>query len=124
MQAPQLDLKLCYALRDPDQPEVGKVRYQEREGGTRLYRVFLYLEGNGLPFVESVTYRLHPTFPHPELAVARSPANPRCKLEIWTWGTFQATAVIRDKRGGTAEVAAWLGWDRLLPPEGDMERGS
>lgn len=121
MQPQELDVRLRYALRDPDQLDAGKVLYRELEG-RRLYRVFLFLEGEGLPFVESVTYRLHPTFPRPEEQVTRSPANPRCKLEIWTWGTFQTVALIRDKRGGVAEVATWLGWDRLLPPEAEMER--
>jgi pYEATS domain-containing protein involved in immunity len=121
MQPPQLDVRLRYDLRDPDRPDAGKVLYREVEE-RRLYRVFLFLEGEGLPFVESVVYRLHPTFPHPEETVTRSPANPRCKLEIWTWGVFQATALIRDKRGGAAEVSTWLGWDRLLPPEAELQR--
>ncbi len=83
-----------------------------------LYRVFLYLDGPDLPFVDSVQYELHPTFTNPTRTVSRTPANPRCKLEIWTWGLFQVTATIRDRKGRTHVRYRDLQYDKEFQAEG------
>jgi hypothetical protein len=85
---------------DPDNP-VRVIQVRNPDADRPLYKVYLYLDGPGLPFVESVTYRLHRTFERPSRAVRRSVANPRCKLAIWTWGLFEVQATIQDKMGRT-----------------------
>ncbi|HKJ03192.1 MAG TPA: pYEATS domain-containing protein [Longimicrobiales bacterium] len=98
---------------DPDGvPSRETVQY--RAGDPPLYRVFLYLDGNDLPYVEGVTYHLHETFPRPRREVRRTPSNPRCKLVLWTWGIFEVRAVIRDKRGSDHEVRHQLTYDRVF----------
>ena len=76
-----------------------------------LYRVFLYLEGPDLPFVESVTYVLHPTFPDPIRVVPRTPSNPLCKLEIWTWGLFDVAVTVTEKSGARFRLAHHLEYE-------------
>jgi transcription initiation factor IIF auxiliary subunit len=83
---------------DPDDPKP-VIRVKNPKTDRPLYQVFLYGEGPGLPFVESITYELHPTFNDPVKRVVRSVTNPRCKLVIWTWGLFTVKATIRDKTG-------------------------
>lgn len=93
-----MEIRIRDSLCDPDAPGESKIFY--RRAGTRtLYRVFIYLEGPELPFVESVTYTLHPTFDEPVRTVRRTPQNPLCKLEIWTWGLFEVLGVVADRRG-------------------------
>ncbi len=109
---------------DPDgSPGQDNVLY--RNGDQRpLYRVFLYLDGKDLPYVDRVTYHLHETFPRPKRVVRRTPANPRCKLVLWTWGIFQVRAVIRDKEGQEHQVVHGLTYDQefsRLPRERFVE---
>ena len=92
------------SLFDPDSSE--KIaQYREQPSGQPLYRVFLYLDGPDLPFVESVTFRLHETFSPPTRRVTRSLTNPHCKIAIWTWGVFTAEAVVVGKTGGELELS-------------------
>jgi transcription initiation factor IIF auxiliary subunit len=86
------------SIFDPESSD-RTARVQNPKSDKPLYRVFLYLEGLGLPYVNAVTYVLHPTFDEPTRQVLRTPANPRCKLEIWTWGLFQVQAIISDREG-------------------------
>jgi hypothetical protein len=64
---------------DPDAKErtIG-VREQPDLPDVPLYRVFLFLAGRDLPYVEAATYVLHPTFPEPRRSVRRTPTNPGC----------------------------------------------
>ncbi|MGC2235164.1 MAG: pYEATS domain-containing protein [Pyrinomonadaceae bacterium] len=108
----QLDLKIIDTVFDPNiygasenpvLPRNAKsdemkfnVHYYERDG-TFNYQVWLFLAGNDLPFVDKVTYQLHESFDEPFRTVNRTPANPDCRLVIWTWGIFQVNANIYDK---------------------------
>lgn len=116
--APELNVTLHDTLFDPDrspQPHA-EVRYRHDRSGTTLYKVWLYLDGRDLPYVQRVTYKLHPTFPNPERTVERSVRNPNCELILWTWGLFEVTAVIEDKKGQLYELRHQLGYDRELTP--------
>jgi transcription initiation factor IIF auxiliary subunit len=84
------------SIFDPDSDD-RTVRVKQQAGRRPLYRVFLYLDGPDLPFVDSATYALHSSFPDPVRTVTRGLANPRCKLEIWTWGTFRVNVTIFDR---------------------------
>lgn len=106
------DVRVEDSLFDPDRSEQ-KVHVRRR-GKTVLYRVFLYLAGMDLPFVQQVTYRLHPTFPNPEQTVRRTAANPNCRLILWTWGIFTVQAVVLDKSGKTIQLEHTLQFDKQL----------
>ena len=79
-----------------------------------LYKVWLYLEGNDLPFVQYVTYHLHPTFANPDRTVRRTAANPDCQLIIWTWGLFNVRAKIVDKNGNFVSLDHMLQYDQQI----------
>lgn len=96
--APDLAVEVKDSVIDPDTTDK-TVPVRRDQGRRPLYRVFLYLDGPDLPFVGTVTYQLHSTFANPIRTVPRTLANPRCKLEIWTWGTFRVSATIEDRKG-------------------------
>ncbi len=73
-----------------------------------LYKVSIYLEGNDLPYVDSVEYELHPTFKYRFKEVKRSFTNPNCTLVIWTWGLFRVKAVVTTKDGSTFNLSHQL----------------
>lgn len=108
----ELKIELKSSLFDPHSSDQ---RVLVRRTPSRpLYRVFLYLDGQDLPFVDSVTYYLHPTFNDPVRTVARTPSNPICKLEIWTWGIFAIEATIKDKTGARHQLSHYLTYDREI----------
>ncbi len=121
MEANELKVEVKDTVFDPDLsrsvPQRVRVR---RSGTTTLYKVWLYLDGRDLPYVESVTYTLHETFRNPNRTVRRKPSNPNCQLVIWTWGVFTIRATIRDKVGRTYSLVRKLTYDKELPKSGDM----
>jgi len=114
-----LDIEVKDTVFDPDLPRTSaKVHFREK-GARTYYKVWLYVEGNDLPYIESVTYTLHETFRNPDRTVRRTPSNPNCQLVIWTWGLFTMKATIVDKKGFRYEVAHELGYDKDLPSENE-----
>ncbi len=116
----QLQLQIKDSAFDPDIPDRSKdqrILIRQTNGRT-LYRVFLYLDGPDLPFVQSVTYFLHPTFNPSQLSVSRTPRNPTCKLEIWTWGIFEISARVIDKSGDTIQLTHPLEYEREISQKG------
>jgi hypothetical protein len=87
------NLEIRDSLFDPDT----KGRGAERKG--HLSRVFLFLSGQRLPFVQGVTYFLPSSFDQTVRTVLRRPMNPHCKLEIWVSKTFTLTAIVTYKSG-------------------------
>ena len=115
-----LNVRVADSLFDPDRP-INKIAQVRRSTGKRpLYRVFLYLDGPDLPFVSKVTYRLHETFVPNTRTVARTISNPRCKIDIWTWGVFDVHGLIEDKQGRTFTMSHYLEYAAHLR-EGDIE---
>ena len=96
MTPPNLEVK--DSLLDPDSTD-RTARWRNPDSKEPLYRVFLYLEGLRLPYIDYATYELHPTFKEPTRKVFRTPSNPRCKLEIWTWGLFSVRVGVTDREG-------------------------
>lgn len=110
-----IDLKIRDSVLDPEGRDRAILfRPLDPAKGTTLYRVFLYLDGPFLPYVESVTYRLHETFSDRNRTVHRTPRNPLCKLEIWTWSLFNVAAEIKDKRGQSFQLDHWLTYSREI----------
>lgn len=110
------------SIHDPES-SVRDTVYTRSTGDSRLlYKVWLYLDGPSLPFVNKVTYHLHPTFPRPVQTIVRTPSNPNCKFTIWTWGIFTVRAVVEDKQGGLTEVEHYLTYDRELREPGLKKR--
>jgi transcription initiation factor IIF auxiliary subunit len=100
----QFDIKVKDSLIDPQATTSRSAQYKDRDKRP-LYRVWLYLEGTDLPYVQSVMYKLHPTFPNPLLTIERTVSNPMCKTAIWTWGIFTVEATILTKTGETIAVS-------------------
>ena len=117
----QLDIEVRDSVFDPNVPFTPdcKVHVRKSKDGTHKYKIWLYLDGNDLPYIESVTYTLHKTFRNPNRIVNRSPANRNCQLVIWTWGLFTVKATILDKKGFSYEVTHELSYDKELPSDGN-----
>jgi transcription initiation factor IIF auxiliary subunit len=79
-----------------------------------VYPVWIWLEGNDLPYVDKAVYELHPSFREPTQIVRRTPSNPDCKIQIWTWGKFELSVQIEDKRGLTYRIGHWLSYENEL----------
>ncbi len=112
MIVPKLELK--DSLFDPDSPDQTP-RWRNPRSDKPLYRVFLYLDGPGLPYVNAVTYVLHPTFKEPTRQVFRTYANPHCKLELWTWGLFRVQAIVTDRDGNMLTLTHNLQYSSEFP---------
>jgi hypothetical protein len=112
VKVPNIDVK--DSIRDPDSPDRTAL-WRNPDSDRPLYRVFLYLEGLRLPYVNAVTYVLHPTFKEPTRQVFRTPSNPRCKLEIWTWGLFRVQAIVADRDGNMVTLTHDLQYDKEFP---------
>ena len=122
MEANQLNLEVRDSVFNPnlsrDDP-ANLVNFREAGDDTYYYKVWLYLDGYDLPYVESVIYELDPTFPEPTQTVRRTASNPNCQLSFWTWGLFTVTATISDKKGFKYRVSHELVYDRELPTDPD-----
>lgn len=66
-----------------------------------LYKVWIYLDGKDIPFVQSVHYHLHPSFRNPQNFIDKSLSNPNFALVIWTWGVFNVRAEVKLISGET-----------------------
>ena len=119
MDQKHLNIELKDTIFDPSRHGGQANVYVRKKRGRNHYKVWIYLEGHDLPYVESVTYTLHQTFKNPVRRVPRSPANPNCTLEIWTWGVFLVKAMIMDKQGFSYRVSHQLTYDKQFPTEKD-----
>lgn len=97
---------------DPDSND--KIIYYFQRDERYLYKIFIYLIGQDLPFVKRVTYHLHPTFPNPESTIVRSDTNRNCKLVTWAWGKFELNAVVEDRKGNKYELSRYLQYDQYF----------
>lgn len=119
MSARQLALTFQDAAFAPDDGDRKRIYVTRAQGGaTALYRVFLYLDGPDLPFVDRVLYTLHETFEPRVREVRRTIDNGSCRLEIWTWGTFEASAEVFCKDGRHGRLSHALRWDEDLKAPG------
>ena len=101
----------------------GTILY-DRPAQNARYKVWLYLDGPDLSYVRSVTFTLHPTFPDPVRTVVRTPSNPTCALEIWTWGLFTVRVDIEDKSGEHHIVQHKLTYARDIKPNAQYRQVS
>ena len=113
-----LHIEVKDSVFDPNQPPGTKQVYVRTEQNQYFYKVWLFLDGRDLPYVQSVTYTLHPTFSQPVRTVRRTPENPNCQLVLWTWSVFAVNTTIEDKQGGLYEVVHALSYDKQLAQEG------
>jgi hypothetical protein len=118
----ELRIEVRDSVLDPNLPPNSpkKAHWSEGADGRPRYKVWIYLVGDDLPYVSSVTYTLHPTFADPVQQVSRTPANPNCQLVIWTWGLFDVKATIVDKMSNVYEVMYSLSYDKQLA-QSDIE---
>lgn len=100
---------------DPDSND--KSVYYYKRGEQYLYKVYIYLVGRDLPFVNKVTYYLHHTFPNPERSIFKTDGNPNCKLITWAWGKFNLRATVEDKKGNRYQINHFLQYDQYFETE-------
>jgi hypothetical protein len=67
----QPDIVVKDSLFDPDAAQPIPL-WRDPKSDNPYYRVFLYLDGNGLPYINAVTYVLHPSFDNPTRQVVRT----------------------------------------------------
>ena len=60
-----------------------------------------------VPAVVNIAWRTSPFVPNVR-SVVRSISNPRCKIEIWTWGVFDVKVSVEDKQGRTFTMSHYL----------------
>ena len=115
----QLNIEVRDSVFDPNVPRTSesKVHVRKSNDGVLKYKIWVYLDGNDLPYIESVTYTLHKTFRNPNRTVNRTLVNPNCQLVFWTWGLFTIKATILDKKGFSYEVTYKLSYDKELPAD-------
>jgi hypothetical protein len=106
----QYDIRVVDTAVDPSSDQ--KIISYRKGDKFPLYRVWIYLEGRDLPFVKRVTYQLHPTFNPREITVDRSAANPKCQIEIWSWGVFEIKAIVELKTEDLLELTHQLSYPR------------
>lgn len=128
MDPERLEIELLDSLYEPGAPQE-RIFYTgsrpDNTGstpGNLRYKVWLYLNGPGLPYVRTVTYTLHPTFPDPVRRVARTPSNPYCALTIWTWGLFNVRADVVDKAGHRHVLEHMMRYAQELKKDAHYER--
>lgn len=107
------NLYLKDSLFDPNSPEAlqeKKASYKKYSipDAKMLYKVWVYLEGRDIPFVQSVRYHLHHSFRIPNYLVERNLRNPNFSLVIWTWGVFNLKAEINLISGETIMLSHYL----------------
>ena len=120
MKSNSLNIEVRDSVYPPGAAEA-KILY-DKSTDTARYKVWLYLDGPDLPYVKSVTYRLHPTFPDPLRTVARTPSNPNCALEIWTWGMFNVQVEIEDKTGARYSFEHWMSYSRDIKQDAQYKQ--
>ena len=122
MNATEINLEVKSSVFNPALPKEdpqNKVSFRQ-EADVYYYKVWLYVEGYDLPYVDSVTYSLdRSSFPEPDQTVQRTVANPNCQLTIWTWGLFTVVATIIDKKGNKYQVSHQLNYKEELPTNED-----
>lgn len=73
-----------------------------------LYKIWIYLAGRDLPYVQSVKYHLHPSFRVREYQIEKSLSNPNYALIVWTWGIFNVKAEVQLISGETLVLNHFL----------------
>lgn len=103
---------------DPNALGQKTVHYSKVADNKARYKVWVYLEGKDLYYVDYVAYKLHPTFQNPVQKVKRTLSNPNCSLVIWTWGVFNLEVELFLKTGEKIVTTHYLSYDRQLKKEG------
>ena len=118
-----LNVSVVDTVFDPVRRDTaGKIYYREKDGLT-YYHVWIFVDGPDMPFIESVTYQLHPSFGTTIHRVERTLSNPQCQLMIWTWGLFKLGVEMQDKKGVIYEIKHQMTYGRLLTKDAVYFRG-
>jgi transcription initiation factor IIF auxiliary subunit len=102
------DFVIKDSLFDPSIENDNQVSFYQDQYKRIRYKVWLYIEGPRISYVDYVVYKLHSSFKESERKVERSIVNPNCKLAIWTWGIFNIKVNIFLKNGEVLEAEHYL----------------
>jgi transcription initiation factor IIF auxiliary subunit len=116
--APQIGIK--DSVFDPDSTD-REIQYYKIDSKRYAYRVFVYLTGQRLVFVDKVQYTLHPSFENPIHIVSRTPINPSCKLLLWAWGAFTVRARVFDKESDVYNLVHYLTFPSQIEKAANQE---
>ena len=110
----QSEIRVTDTIIDASDPAPKRAWVRNPGRKRPLYKVFISLEGPDLPYVDHVTYVLHPTFKNRYQTVHRTISNPNCQLSIWTWGLFEVAVQVQFKDGSSSTLKHQLSYDREL----------
>jgi len=88
------------------------------------YKVWIYLEGPQIFFIDYVIYTLPSSFNITNKTVSRSLTNPNCSFFIWTNGVFNVQATIFLKSGELITTEHYLSFDRDIQADNLKFRSS
>ena len=108
-----IDAVIHDSLVDPDQDQ-SVVYYHPDGDGRTLYKVWMFISGSIVPYIDYVIFTLHPTFSEPVVKINRNASNPNCKFYFWTWGIFTVHLEIHLKTGQIVKFDHPLTYDREL----------
>ena len=106
----EYDFSIIDTVFDPNNNQNTIHRSKGEDGKTR-YKVWLYVTGNSVPFIDYVIYTLHHTFQNPKIKITRRISNPNCSYSIWTWGIFTVQVEIHLKTGEVLKYDHYMTYD-------------
>lgn len=85
-------------------------------GNIYYYKVWIYITGKDIVYVDNVRYTLHSSFGDNERIriYDRKPSNQYCKFFIETFGVFDINVEIKLKNGRLLKKSHRLSYDREL----------
>lgn len=96
-------------------------KYCQIPDGKILYKVWIYVDGYDLPFVESVRYHLHSSFPDRTRLVERDIHNRNCAFIIWAWGMFNVKAEVFLIGGQMLTINHFLSFGEEIASNDDIQ---
>jgi hypothetical protein len=93
----------------------GPIQVRKKADSGKLYfKVYLFITGQDLPFVDKIVYKLHPTFKKNMVTSKPHSGNSYGSISIWTWGLFELTAEVKLRNGKEFTLKHQLNYDKEL----------
>ena len=109
------DLNIISSVFAPaDIEKDGDILFKVGKSNKKLYRVFIYIDGNSSHLVKSVKYYLHRSFKKNVITVNKSLSNLNTSIAIWTWGLFELRAKVLLNNDEIIELNHYLDYDKEI----------